>query len=119
MRLRAEVEPLGIAVTCVEPGPFRTDWAGRSLRQTPVRDRATTPRAPASAWRRPRPIAEPSPATRARGRSDHRPDRGRPPAAPSRAGAFGYNAVTEKLRARLAEIEAHKERSLGADFPKT
>jgi NAD(P)-dependent dehydrogenase (short-subunit alcohol dehydrogenase family) len=32
--LSAEVEPLGIAVTCVEPGPFRTDWAGRSLRQT-------------------------------------------------------------------------------------
>jgi len=33
--LRAELEPLGIGVTCVEPGPFRTDWAGRSLRQTP------------------------------------------------------------------------------------
>ena len=32
--LRAEVEPLGIGVTCVEPGPFRTDWAGRSLKQT-------------------------------------------------------------------------------------
>ena len=27
--LRAEVLPLGIGVTCVEPGPFRTDWAGR------------------------------------------------------------------------------------------
>ena len=34
--LRKEVEPLGIKVTCVEPGPFRTDWAGRSLKQTPV-----------------------------------------------------------------------------------
>ncbi len=33
--LQAEVEPLGISVTCVEPGPFRTDWAGRSLQQTP------------------------------------------------------------------------------------
>ena len=33
--LLAEVGPLGIAVTCVEPGPFRTDWAGRSLKQTP------------------------------------------------------------------------------------
>lgn len=32
--LKAEVEPLGIDVTCVEPGPFRTEWAGRSLRQT-------------------------------------------------------------------------------------
>jgi len=25
--LAAEVKPLGIRVTCVEPGPFRTDWA--------------------------------------------------------------------------------------------
>jgi NAD(P)-dependent dehydrogenase (short-subunit alcohol dehydrogenase family) len=32
--LAREVEPLGIRVTLVEPGPFRTDWAGRSLRQT-------------------------------------------------------------------------------------
>jgi len=29
-----EVEPLGIKVIIVEPGPFRTDWAGRSLKQT-------------------------------------------------------------------------------------
>jgi len=33
--LRAELAPLGIGVTCIAPGPFRTDWAGRSLRQTP------------------------------------------------------------------------------------
>ncbi len=31
--LAKEVEPLGIRVTAIEPGPFRTDWAGRSLRQ--------------------------------------------------------------------------------------
>ena len=30
--LAAEVAPLGIRVTIVEPGPFRTDWAGASLR---------------------------------------------------------------------------------------
>jgi NAD(P)-dependent dehydrogenase (short-subunit alcohol dehydrogenase family) len=30
--LAKEVEPLGIKVTVVEPGPFRTDWAGRSLK---------------------------------------------------------------------------------------
>ena len=28
--LAADVRPLGIRVTNVEPGPFRTDWAGRS-----------------------------------------------------------------------------------------
>jgi len=32
--LAREVEPLGIRVLVVEPGPFRTDWAGRSLRQS-------------------------------------------------------------------------------------
>ena len=32
--LAAETAPLGIKVTCVEPGPFRTEWAGRSLKQT-------------------------------------------------------------------------------------
>jgi NAD(P)-dependent dehydrogenase (short-subunit alcohol dehydrogenase family) len=32
--LRAELEPLGISVTVVEPGAFRTDFAGRSLTQS-------------------------------------------------------------------------------------
>jgi NAD(P)-dependent dehydrogenase (short-subunit alcohol dehydrogenase family) len=33
--LAKEVAPLGIRVLVVEPGPFRTDWAGRSLRKSP------------------------------------------------------------------------------------
>jgi NAD(P)-dependent dehydrogenase (short-subunit alcohol dehydrogenase family) len=32
--LRKEVGPLGITVTVVEPGGFRTDFAGRSLQQS-------------------------------------------------------------------------------------
>jgi NAD(P)-dependent dehydrogenase (short-subunit alcohol dehydrogenase family) len=33
--LAKEVGPLGISVTVVEPGSFRTDFAGRSLTQSP------------------------------------------------------------------------------------
>lgn len=32
--LQKEVEPLGIKVMVVEPGAFRTDFSGRSLKQT-------------------------------------------------------------------------------------
>lgn len=32
--LAKEVNPLGIHVTAIEPGPFRTDWAGRSLKRS-------------------------------------------------------------------------------------
>jgi NADP-dependent 3-hydroxy acid dehydrogenase YdfG len=35
--LSQEVGPLGIKVLIVEPGPFRTDWAGRSTSRTPVK----------------------------------------------------------------------------------
>jgi NAD(P)-dependent dehydrogenase (short-subunit alcohol dehydrogenase family) len=34
--LNAEVKPLGIKVTIVEPGPFRTDWGGSSMSFHPV-----------------------------------------------------------------------------------
>jgi NAD(P)-dependent dehydrogenase (short-subunit alcohol dehydrogenase family) len=35
--LSKEVQALGIKVTMVAPGPFRTDWAGRSLKTAPTR----------------------------------------------------------------------------------
>jgi short-subunit dehydrogenase len=34
--LRQEVEPLGIKVMLVEPSGFRTDWAGRSAKESPL-----------------------------------------------------------------------------------
>ncbi|WP_316765857.1 oxidoreductase [Pedobacter frigiditerrae] len=33
--LAIEVAPLGIKVTCIEPGGFRTDWAGESMTYAP------------------------------------------------------------------------------------
>jgi NAD(P)-dependent dehydrogenase (short-subunit alcohol dehydrogenase family) len=42
--LAKEIAPLGIRVLLVEPGPFRTDWAGRSIKQArrPIADYAET-----------------------------------------------------------------------------
>jgi NAD(P)-dependent dehydrogenase (short-subunit alcohol dehydrogenase family) len=115
--LLAEVEPLGIKVTCVEPGPFRTDWAGRSLRQTPshIADYAETAAARMA---------------RTAGYS------GKQPGDPARAaqamiritevekpprhlvlGAFGVEAVANQLRATLAEIDEWRATSLATDFP--
>jgi NAD(P)-dependent dehydrogenase (short-subunit alcohol dehydrogenase family) len=115
--LAAEAAPLGIKVTCVEPGPFRTDWAGRSLKQTPSRiaDYAETAGARLAATS---------------GRS------GQQPGDPVRAaeamiaitqaenpprhlvlGAFGVEAVTKTLRETLAEIEAWRQTALATDYP--
>ncbi len=40
--LATEVGPLGIKVTLIEPGAFRTDWASRSMKEssTPIADYA-------------------------------------------------------------------------------
>lgn len=115
--LQAEVEPLGIKVTCVEPGPFRTDWAGRSLVQTPntIDDYKDTV------------------AARMQRTSDNS---GKQAGDPKRAalamiriteveqpprhlvlGAFGVDAVAQRLRASLADIDTWRDTSVGADFP--
>jgi len=115
--LAAETAPLGIKVTCIEPGPFRTDWAGRSLKQTAghIADYAGTA------------------AARMQGIKDIS---GKQPGDPVRAGeamirvvedanpprhlvlgAIGYENVTKALRERLRQIEAGREISIGADYP--
>jgi NAD(P)-dependent dehydrogenase (short-subunit alcohol dehydrogenase family) len=34
--LNNEVKPFGVKVTIIEPGAFRTDWGGSSMRRIPV-----------------------------------------------------------------------------------
>lgn len=115
--LAAETASLGIHVTCVEPGPFRTDWAGRSLHQTPSK----------------LPEYAETAAARMKATSEYSGTQKGDPARAAQAmialteadspprhlvmGAWGYDAVTEKLRERLAQIEAWKQTSIDTDFP--
>ncbi|WP_278498597.1 oxidoreductase [Pantoea vagans] len=115
--LALEAGPLGIHVTCVEPGPFRTDWAGRSLHQTPSK----LPEYAETAAARMKATSEYS--------GTQKGDPARAAAAmiaitehdnPPRhlvMGAWGHDAVTSKLKERLAEIEAWKQTSVKTDFP--
>ena len=115
--LAAEVAPLGIAVTCVEPGPFRTDWAGRSLRQTEshIADYAETAAA-RMATTKGYSGKQPGDPVRAGEAMIAAVTRETPPRHLV-LGKWGYDAVTERLRARVAEIEGLRDEALGADFP--
>jgi NAD(P)-dependent dehydrogenase (short-subunit alcohol dehydrogenase family) len=116
--LAKEVEPLGLRVTCVEPGPFRTDWGGRSLKQT-----AST-------------IADYA-KTAATSMQNIRTQSGSQAGDPARAadamiaiteapnpphhfvlGAWGVDAAIAKLKATLAEVEQWAEPGRNTDFPK-
>ncbi len=115
--LAAEAGPLGIQVTCVEPGPFRTDWAGRSLRQTPNRipEYAETAgaRLALTSGNSGKQAGDPVRAAEAMIRLTEQ-------ANPPRhlvLGRWGYDHVTAKLKERLASIEAHRDEAIGADYP--
>ncbi|WP_267382289.1 MULTISPECIES: oxidoreductase [unclassified Sphingomonas] len=115
--LASEVEPLGISVTCIEPGPFRTDWAGRSLIQTESRIDAYAQTA----------------AARMGTTSGYS---GQQPGDPVRAGEamieavlrdvpprhlvlgkFAYDTAVDVFRKRLEEVEADRALALSADYP--
>ncbi|MCP3705541.1 oxidoreductase [Paraburkholderia sp. CNPSo 3274] len=115
--LLAEVGPLGIKVTCVEPGPFRTDWAGRSLVQTASRIDDYAETAGARMQRTAQGSGhQPGDPVRAAQAMIRITETEKPPRHLV-LGAFGVDAVANRLRAALADIEAWRELSLGTDYP--
>jgi NAD(P)-dependent dehydrogenase (short-subunit alcohol dehydrogenase family) len=118
LTLKTEVEPLGLRVMVIEPGAFRTDFAGRSLKgaKAEIDDYADTV----------------GPRRKANDRTD-----GTQPGDPARAARLivetvakpklpkrlllGSDAVTivrKGLEAQLEEISAAQAASEGTDFPK-
>jgi NAD(P)-dependent dehydrogenase (short-subunit alcohol dehydrogenase family) len=115
--LAVEGRPLGIKVTCVEPGPFRTDWAGRSLQQTPstIKDYAETAgaRLKATADLSGKQKGDPIRAAKAMimlTELEHPPRH-------LVLGAWGVDAVSKKFSDALAEVEQWRDTSIGADYP--
>lgn len=117
--LAQEVAPLGIKVTIVEPGAFRTDWAGRSMVESPVT------------------IADYE-ETAGKRRALTRAVSGHQPGDPARAalaiiaaveapepplrlllGAPALRIARQRLEALSLNFEAWAETSLSADFPDT
>jgi NAD(P)-dependent dehydrogenase (short-subunit alcohol dehydrogenase family) len=116
--LSKEVAPFGIKVVIVEPGPFRTDWAGRSLK---------TPRRPIDAYEE----------TAVARRRQTQAYSGSQPGDPVRAveaiiatveqanpplrlplGNFAYDAMGAELEAVRKEYAAVEAVARGADYPK-
>jgi NAD(P)-dependent dehydrogenase (short-subunit alcohol dehydrogenase family) len=115
--LAKETAPLGIKVTIVEPGPFRTDWAGRSLKtpKTAIADYAE------SAGTRRTAVQSYS------GTQQGDPVRGveaiiqavESPEPPLHLllGRPAYEMTAVKFKEFTAEMEKWREVSLGSDFP--
>jgi NAD(P)-dependent dehydrogenase (short-subunit alcohol dehydrogenase family) len=114
--LNAEVRPLGIKVTIVEPGPFRTDWAGSSMRVYPVSPDYEQTVGRMNEFRRQTAAAWPGdPARAARILLDvvALPD----PPLRLLLGAAAVESAEKSSVARAAEAAAWAEVSRSADFP--
>jgi NAD(P)-dependent dehydrogenase (short-subunit alcohol dehydrogenase family) len=115
--LAAEIRPLGLGVTIVEPGPFRTDWAGRSLK-LPTRE---IPAYAETAGARRRQISgysgtQKGDPVRAAQAIVTAVESEKPPLH-LLLGKTALDLVRGKLRGMLAEFDAWETTTLGADFP--
>lgn len=115
--LSREVAPLGIKVTCVEPGPFRTDWAGRSLKQTrpSIADYQNTvgARLELTANYSGKQPGDPIRAAEAMIRIVEAEN----PPKHLVLGSIALDGVRNKLKETLAEVDAWADTSRGADYP--
>ena len=115
--LAIELKPLGIKVLIVEPGPFRTDWSGRSLLESKT-------------------VIEDYDRTAGERRRQTRKNSGKQPGDPVRAGEAmikaveaenaplrlvlgkpGLDLVKKKLDAVKQDLDAWQDTTLEADFP--
>jgi len=115
--LAKEVEPLGIKVMIVEPGAFRTDWAGRSLRLThhPIDDYANT----AGVRRQTvtgRSGKQPGDPVRGAKAIVDAVQSGKPPQR-LLLGRMALDTARGKLEALRGDFEAWEQTTLAADFP--
>lgn len=115
--LAKECAPLGIRVTVVEPGPFRTDWAGRSLKvpKTPIADYALTAgarRTGIQGYSGSQP-GDPVRAAKAIIAAVEAPE----PPLHLVLGKVAHDAARTKIEDFGAELERWRALSLSADFP--
>jgi NAD(P)-dependent dehydrogenase (short-subunit alcohol dehydrogenase family) len=117
--LAGEVKPLGIRVTIVEPGPFRTDFAGRSMEfAEQIDDYRDTPAGALRARFSAQDGVQPNDPARA---ADAIILAVRDPASPLRLplGPEAVDRIRAKLRGQLADLEAWEKVSRDTRFPES
>ena len=115
--LAKETAPLGIKVTLIEPGPFRTEWAGRSLKtpKNAIADYAQTAgarRAATQSYSGAQP-GDPVRAAEAIIQAVESPE----PPLHLLLGRPAFENATAKFKEFGVEMERWRDVSLGADFP--
>jgi len=115
--LSQEVAPLGLKVVVIEPGPFRTDWAGRSANEAPnlIPDYHQTAGARKSAIRS-YSGNQPGDPVRAAKAIVEAVEAKEPPLR-LLLGNMALKVASDKLDSLKKDFDGWKEVSAGADFP--